>query len=42
MLSTISPFFTNAIGTRVWLLTLTAMYGVSPLSAHHSQIARIR
>src|SRR5207237_3561839 len=42
MLSTISPFFTNAAGTRVWPLTLTAIYGVNPLSAHHSQIARIR
>src|SRR5437764_11029902 len=42
MLSTISPFFTNAAGTRVWPLTFTAIYGVNPLSAHHSQIARIR
>src|SRR6476661_8575895 len=42
MLSTISPFFTNAAGTRVCALTFTARYGVRPLSAHHSQMARIR
>src|SRR6476469_5331942 len=40
--STISPFFTNAAGTRVCGLTRTARYGVRPLSAHHSQMARTR
>src|SRR5215471_21746776 len=40
--STISPFLTNAAGTRVCALTLTARYGVRPLSAHHSQMARTR
>src|SRR5215470_15964455 len=42
MLRTISPFFTNAAGTRVCAFTLTARYGVEPLSAHHSQMARTR
>src|SRR5262249_14806836 len=42
MLSTISPFFTNDGGTRVFRSTLTARYGVRPLSAHHSQMARTR
>src|SRR4029434_5924359 len=42
MLRTISPFFTNAAGTRVCAFTLTARYGVRPLSAHHSQMARTR
>src|SRR5438094_10357209 len=42
ILRTISPFLTYAAGTRVSPLTLTARYGVSPLSAHHSQMARMR
>src|SRR4030095_11740329 len=42
MLRTISPFFTNEVGTRVCAFTLTARYGVRPLSAHHSQMARTR
>src|SRR5689334_4932922 len=42
MFRTISPFLTNAGGTRVCALTRTARYGVSPLSAHHSQMARTR
>src|ERR1700682_4274474 len=41
-LSTISPFLTKLIGTRVCAFTLTARYGESALSAHHSQMARIR
>src|SRR6476469_5657166 len=40
--STISPFFTNAAGTRVCGLTRTARYGLRPLSAHHSQMSRTR
>src|SRR6185295_13482285 len=40
--STISPFLTYSIGTLVVSSTLTAMYGVRPLSQHHSKIARIR
>src|SRR3954471_20834085 len=40
--NTISPFFTNAAGTRVCGFTRTARYGVRPLSAHHSQMARTR
>jgi hypothetical protein len=41
MLSTISPFLTNAAGTRVCAFTHREV-GVRPLSAHHSQMARIR
>src|SRR5437667_10952532 len=41
-LSTISPFLTWAAGTRVCAFTLTARYGVRPLSPHHSQMARIK
>src|SRR5678816_870579 len=42
MFSTISPFLMYASGTRVCALTFTARYGVRPLSAHHSQMARTR
>ena len=41
-LSTISPFFTYSIGTRVFASTFTERYGVKLLSEHHSWIARIR
>lgn len=34
--STISSFLTNSRGTLVLLSTKTAMYGVKPLSVHHS------
>jgi len=34
--STISSFLTNSRGTLVLLSTNTAMYGVKPLSVHHS------
>src|SRR5262245_15146904 len=42
ILRTISPLRTNSSGTRVLASTLTATYGVRPLSSHHSQMARIR
>ena len=35
-LSTISPFFTYSIGTRVRSSTRTLRYGVYPQSEHHS------
>ncbi|MNY48898.1 hypothetical protein D3C86_1842730 [compost metagenome] len=35
-LSTISLFLTNSRGTLVLASTKTAMYGVKPLSVHHS------
>src|SRR5256885_3201292 len=35
-LSTISPFFTYSIGTRVRSSTRTLRYGVNPQSEHHS------
>ncbi len=38
----VSPRPGPEAGTRVCPFTLTARYGVSPLSAHHSQMARTR